>query len=740
MFLQSNEEISNKTLTADSNYKKYLNNLSNINSRNQSKKKLISSGRNSFLYFQVGTQKTMKNKMNKIKGKIIANNLSLKTRMNSKLANININDESKKHVVLLTEQATPHYRAIKTNRLKTPQITQKNIIDKNKGVKVDKNLELYDKNIFMTEKKDNSNLMKIKNIKSNFFNSNLNYNISFYRNTQNYKCLPKDENHPTDKNYNEANQTKYLNEKINNISYKINSHLKKTKSLKKNVNIDRQKTHDLHNEPNKNEYIIKKERDSKNNIINISKELEKEKQNQNISRFNNLKNITETNSFYNTLNIQENVTKIKNQSVIYQPSTDKKESNIVIKDNIGDMFLLLLEKLNIFNSILILLNYINFTENEMEKLNTSKTFEKNRKRYGLSFILYQLNRYSHNYSKKYKTTQEELKSNYEMYIKQLLIKSNNDSTLEEYLNNIDNAKFIIEYIFKKINKELREFSTEYPQKCSSFILDNFLGIIEKQQLQNNCPISCNCYNFFDFDFNLDQIAEINILENDLKILDLNDCFKKMFLQQNNDTKIKTCSFPNILTIVLKSYTFTRIDFHYPDELNLNEILYLFPNSQENYKVNKDDVYVLVGMLCKYSFSENSFVCYYINPKDEIWYYRKNRNNSHKVTDFSMNLMPIILFYQKKNTISFEYKNLRRSFKYFYLFFEDMRGYRKRLYVRKDSLVFDTFKLLTYDNPYDKISFLFANGHQIDKMKTFEQNHVKEGNTIVVTYNKNNKQW
>ena len=550
----------------------------------------------------------------------------------------------------------------------------------------------------------------------------------------------------------------FINTRIENRSSKVENNdflpYKKENDPIKKTNVE-----NLYHE-NKNESNINNNLFSKIFIRKSFKD-EKEKQdeniipssenNRNIPKFNNARNnIKDEISEQKTENTEENQErllrrqmsmvqlnpenpKISNHNCLYIKASKK------VKDEMNEAFSEIFDELNIFNSVLLLLSNISFTTQEMDKLNRiNSKFEKNSKRYGLSFILYQLNRHLLNYPHTYKLTKNELKFNYEMYIKYLFTKSNDDDTLEEYLKNTKNAQFIIEYIFKKINKDLYnqpnlnlnnnnynllEFLKGYTKKYSSFISDHFIGFNIKQQFQFNYQY-LNYDFYFDFVFDLNQMLINNENNNNLKTINLTYCFENYNNQINNNIISKTFSLPNVVTIILKPYDFTHIDFQYPDELSLNKILF------SDFKLNDDGIYFLVGMLCKTS-NNDKFICFYINQNNGIWYYRKDNNLVQQARKYNMNTMPIILFYQKANSLKFIYKNLERKEKSFYIFYSYQNGCKGRLHVPKKYNVSEISYLLSSGNSKRKIKAVLMGGNKLDLGKTFEENGVKEGDNVVI---------
>ena len=420
--------------------------------------------------------------------------------------------------------------------------------------------------------------------------------------------------------------------------------------------------------------------------------------------------------------------------------------NVSVINLSEEIFSKIFNNLNIFNSILLLLSNISYTLRKMDKLNEPKTiFENVNKRFSLSFILYSLNRFLFKKTKYYEIYKKDFEFSYEMFIRKPLIKSKKNIPLEEYLNDINNAHFIFKYIVKKINKELYnkvkikilnnnynnliEFLNKYSKKYSSFISDHFIGFNIKQQLHFKYSSKIYFDNFdffFDFVFDLNDISKYDIDNKCIGAINLINCFINLNNQINNKQS-KVYSLPDVLTIILKPYDYNNIDFKYPDELQLNKIL--FSDDKEKYKLNEDGIYLLVGMLCKYSF-DNKFVCYYINQNNGVWYYRKDKNIVQKIEEFDINTKPIILIYQKRNSLEFEYRKLERKEKSFFVFCNYINGLKRALYVSEKLKISQIINILS-NNSGKKIEYLLMNGRILESEKTLEENGIGDGDNIVV---------
>jgi hypothetical protein len=366
----------------------------------------------------------------------------------------------------------------------------------------------------------------------------------------------------------------------------------------------------------------------------------------------------------------------------------------------------LFENINFFNSLLIMMNNISFINDYLLKDKTEfiiNNCESNNK-YCLSSILYYMNKKMWNYvdesivstnilSKKYLDFMDCFKNNY--------CKSNN---IHEYCYDIKNMELIINFIYDTINKELTSeylklnnshnyyegndnlsiFLNNFTKNNNSKISDHFIGFYENKEICTNCQNNAflinknnKCYysSFYLINFNLTQIREY------LKNKKNNYIFFNNFLCNNNDISINLSScfdytffhnFSRYQSYCNRCFLFTQ-KYNYNSIFSLSSILTIILSENNNYNFiiedeldlkqylekNKNNCeYLLVSVLCQICYNKK-FRIYCINPNDGLWYCYTD-NKVVKVQSMDKNAEPLVLIYQKRNTICYEYKNIKRE--------------------------------------------------------------------------------
>ena len=156
----------------------------------------------------------------------------------------------------------------------------------------------------------------------------------------------------------------------------------------------------------------------------------------------------------------------------------------------------------------------------------------------------------------------------------------------------------------------------------------------------------NFLNRFNCNFAVNKNININ----------LDNCFNYTFNQKfkTNNIFCNNCftiykyksmrifSLPKIFTIILTNNDY---NFIIQEELDLNKYVI---------KVQENMAYYLISILCK--INSNEFILYSFNHKNTQWYSYSNGKIT-KVYKFDINEIPLVLIYQLKSEMKFEYKSL-----------------------------------------------------------------------------------
>ena len=563
-------------------------------------------------------------------------------------------------------------------------------------------------------------------------------------------------------NPNKDNKRKLIKSKTNMIDYEIPDDIIKINSDNNNIiNINTiniisdegffnqiKNNYNVHNNLLKsyeNNYInnnfkdnIHFERKNKSNYKkNIINKLMKQKNTININNndFMNSNNFNENNNEYidqdkkivndninnnnmtitkDISDIKENIDKIKNKNIsLKRNKTFEKKKKIIneskTKNKILNPSCFLFENINIFNSMLIIMNNISYINNYFLKERT-KTIINNcdcNNQYCLSCILYYMHKYMWNYRDKQIISQNSLSKKYLNFIDCYTKTNCQNSNPQTYCYNIDNLQKIINFIYNKINNELSsenlkmvnytendslsKYINEFFKKNKSIISDNFIGFYENKIFCVNCENKKQRYNIKNDDnikanysplyyinFNLNEIKNYLIKENkryknnmyfnyynfndngndDISI-NLYKCLDYTLGHNNNYESYCNCCFlktqkvkynsifllPYILTIILSNND--NYNFIIDDELDLKQYI--------NNRYNSS--YYLISILCQISYNKQ-FIIYCINPYNGLWYSYTN-DNIKEVQKMDLNAVPLVLIYQVKNNINI-YKPIKRE--------------------------------------------------------------------------------
>ena len=285
---------------------------------------------------------------------------------------------------------------------------------------------------------------------------------------------------------------------------------------------------------------------------------------------------------------------------------------------------------------------------------------------------------------------------------------------------------------------------EFFNNNKSFISDHFIGFFQNYLFCENCQRKNNMYNmfyipeyqfypFFLLNFNLKDITfQMNTKNINLDICFNYDMMKKYNINYNQycnscltyykSQKLSILSFPNILTIILSNND--NYNFNLQDEIDLKRCCL---------QSSGDSIYCLVSILCKTNYN-GKFILYSINHKNEKWYSYVDGKIVEIIT-IDLNAIPLVLIYQKRNTITFEYKNLKIEDK-ISLNVKFMNGMPpQKLFFASNSFIINAKRLISkhFNLQFDKINLIINGGKPTDYqlLKDVIKN---ENNNILVLNN------
>ena len=516
----------------------------------------------------------------------------------------------------------------------------------------------------------NKNIQNINNQNNNIQNNNIQNNNFQNINNQNINNQSNNQNNDNKNNNIQNNNIQNINNQNNNIQ-----------------NINNQ-NNNIKNNNNQNNNI----QNNNNNNLNMNKNIfNNEVKNESLPDNNKSKN--------NENNLNKNVNKI-NENFRVELQHKKIENNENISHNISTSpnYFLILQRINIFNSVLIIFNNVSFVIDyfssnidniiQNHKLNNS---------YCLTKIAYYINKYLWKTDGYLNISMNLIIEKYQDYITRFSEFNNiNISLAEYYCYEARNARKIYISIYEMINNELTEVNgpkmnksyNNYDPKlsrclndinktCNSILSENFMGLFRYQTYCDYCLQRVKSYGFpyryeydyqafYEITFNLSEINYFYKSKNSLNEkgnINLNQCFEYTFKKRNKKTLIEYCnscysnrsksrynliySPPNILTLILTNNEYNEnCNFFFQDELNI-----------KNYVLNSknDRIYYLISCLCRL-INTGNFICYCFNPKDSCWYSYSDEN-INKVEEIDDYAVPLILFYQSIGTMSFEYKKI-----------------------------------------------------------------------------------
>jgi hypothetical protein len=371
--------------------------------------------------------------------------------------------------------------------------------------------------------------------------------------------------------------------------------------------------------------------------------------------------------------------------------------------------------MNIFKLILIMLNNISLVKKYFLKESAEKKIKLASEYFQekcLSSLTYYINK-SLWYDEKTNVTDQDLEKYYNDYILYFAQKYCNNSNSDTFLKDEKNIEIILNSIYDNINFELtcakkgkvndnsintnnkfddfENFRRNLMEKNQSFLSDIFMGTYKFDIFCQECYMktmtekiqfkgSLRYETFYFVDFNFDEIKTFyfnnNMYIDNFKLNDFFNCFKKVGLI---NSKCKTCdketvnnefrsilTLPNILTLTL---------------LNNNDLNFILEEDLKIKLGNVDYIYKIISFLCVIN---GKFLCYCINPNNGLWYCYENKKITI-VEKYDIEAKPIVIIYQKENTIAFKYNSIKRDDSKILLNIRFLNGLREqsKLYFSKN---------------------------------------------------------
>ena len=430
----------------------------------------------------------------------------------------------------------------------------------------------------------------------------------------------------------------------------------------------------------------------------------------------------------------------------------------------------ILEKMNIFNSILIMIINTSYISEYFQKIEAKEIIDKCEKNNKpcLSSILYYLNECMWNYNNE-KIYEQKLFEQYNNFINIFCQKDSKDLNNNLNLYDNKNVENIIEFIYNKINKELSsenkkkkkenknekdpelsKYQNDFLKTNKSKISDYFVGHFFYQQYCKKCEEICTAYNFnfnskkvikygplfYKLIFNIKEITHqkqknilfLNIPNNNRQFtnkIDLINCFDYKYFynifksncpicKTNNYIKqSKIFVFPEILTIVIN------------DNINYNFVLKdKIKLSQYGITQYGNKEYNLISILCSYF---TKYICYCINHINGLWYSYTD-GKIERVKKMDINSIPLIAIYQQN--IEYKYNSIEIEDRDIYVKFEYSGKWNDLWFNRNTTIKAVTQTISKLINKDSTDIFLLINGIIPGEKQLLKEFINKEDNSLV----------
>jgi hypothetical protein len=159
-----------------------------------------------------------------------------------------------------------------------------------------------------------------------------------------------------------------------------------------------------------------------------------------------------------------------------------------------------------------------------------------------------------------------------------------------------------------------------------------------------------------------------------------------------------------------------------DELNLNKYMV---NSSD-----KDRRYLLISVLCQIK-QNGKYICYSINQNDGHWYSYSDER-IEKVFKIDTNtVLPLVLFYQKRNTLTFEYNKISLDTNMIFLKIKISQFSPVELLFKRNSTIKNVVdKILLHFELTEKKGRLLINGESTDEKELLSK-YLQQSNDVTL---------
>ena len=462
---------------------------------------------------------------------------------------------------------------------------------------------------------------------------------------------------------------------------------------------------------------ISKNDDNKieDNEINKKEIIKEDKDKNNENKINNSENKEKKETDILLDNIENNMNLILDDTS--NISKGNKEENIEYEKCNSPNYFLVLEKINIFNSVLIILNNISFNIDYFSSnIDNIINICQLNNAHCLASIIYYINKFLWKTDGYLKISENYIKEKYIDFITYYSEVNSLDKSLSQnYCYNPQNVRNILKFIFNKINTELTSVNgpkknnnynncdpkflsnlNNINKKYNSILSENMMGLYEYRTFCDYCMFRATNYKtiynyeyqyekFYEITFNLNEINYYYKNKNSSQLTQMKTDDNNNFNSSNLDNEkqniyLEKCfyySFFERNKKVIREYCYScRLNAN-KSQYNLiysppNILTLILVNNEKNENWNfifqdelnikkyilnskNDRIYLLISCLCRLS-NTGKYICYCINPKDSYWYSYSDEkiNRVEKIDEYAV---PLILFYQSKITMNFKYKKL-----------------------------------------------------------------------------------